>query len=58
MTASNQAKDMIQKDKKPMSVDEKMIMNNYIAMNFVKDELVKEKLTKESLLELQAILTK
>lgn len=48
---------MIAKNRRPISRDEKMILNNYKAMNFIKDELVKEKLSKESLVYLQKTLT-
>jgi len=62
MTASKVAKDMILKGRKPISKDEKMILNNYNAMKFVNDEsedwFKNKVLTEELLLELQNILTK
>jgi hypothetical protein len=35
MTTSKDARDMIAKGRKPITVHEKMILNNYKAMNFV-----------------------
>lgn len=58
LTSSKVARDMIAKWRKPITKDEKMILNNFIAMNYIKDELVKQPLTKESLVYLQSILTK
>lgn len=48
---------MIAKNRRPISRDEKMILNNYRAMNYVKDELTQQKLSKENLIRLQSILT-
>ncbi len=59
LTSSKVAKDMIWKWRKPITKDEKMILNNYKAMTFVNDEeYLKEDLDLAKLLELQSILTK
>jgi len=59
LTSSKVAKDMIKKLRKPISNDEKMILNNYHAMQFVNDkEFLKDDLSLKSLIELQSILTK
>lgn len=57
LTSSKVARDMIAKWRKPMTKDEKMILNNYRAMNYIKDELTRESLTKEHLIGLQSMLT-
>lgn len=57
LTSSKVAREMIAKNRKPVSRDEKMILNNYKAMNYIKDELSKEKLTRENLIYLQSVLT-
>ncbi len=59
LTTSKDARDMIAKWRKPITVHEKMILNNYKAMNFVNNkEFLDQKLTRAGLLELQSILTK
>ena len=57
LTSSKVAREMIAKNRRPTSRDEKMIVNNYRAMNYIKDELIKDNLSKESLIYLQSILT-
>ncbi len=57
LTSSKVAREMIAKNRRPTSKDEKMILNNYRAMNYIKDELVKEPISKELLIYLQNILT-
>lgn len=57
-TTTKNAKEMIQKWRKPRNKDEQMILNNYEAMNFIKSDLIKKDLEKEDLLYLQSILTK
>lgn len=57
LTSSKVAREMIAKNRKPVSRDEKMILNNYKAMNYIKDELSREKLTRENLIYLQSVLT-
>ena len=59
LTSSKVAKDMINKWRKAIWKDEKMILNNYYAMQFVNDkEFLKQDLSLENLIELQSILTK
>lgn len=59
MTSSKDARDMIQKWRKPTTKDEKMILNSYKAMQFINNEdFLKQQLSLEWLLELQYILTK
>jgi len=59
MTSSKEAREMIQKWRKAITKDEKMILNSYKAMQFINnEEFLKQKLSLESLLELQYILTK
>ena len=58
LTTSKVAREMIWKWKKPITLDEKMIMNNYNAMKFVNEDFKNEKLTLNWLLEIQSILTK
>ncbi len=57
LTSSKVAREMIAKWRKPITRDERMILNNYRAMNYIKDELTKENLTKENLIALQVMLT-
>lgn len=65
MTTSAKAKEILRQNKKAVTNDEKMIVNNYKAMVFIKDifenksieEKNKEKISKDFLLELQTILT-
>ena len=59
LTSSKVAREMIWKWRKPITKDEKMILNNYKAMTFVNDEeFLKQDLSLEWLIELQRILTK
>lgn len=56
-TTRKQAKDMIQKELKPKTVSEQMIMNNYVTMRYI----VQHKhnpLTPESLLHIHSLVTK
>ena len=57
LTSSKVAREMIAKNRRPTSRDEKMILWNYRAMNYVRDELVDEKLSREVLIYLQSLLT-
>lgn len=57
-TTTKNAKEMIQKGKKPTTKDEYMILNNYMAMNYIRDELVHKDLELSDLLYLQELLTK
>lgn len=57
-TTTKNAKKMITENKKPVTDDEKMIMNNYQAMNYIKNELVNKDLEISDLLYLQSLLTK
>ena len=59
LTTSKDARDMIAKWRRPTTVHEKMILNNYKAMNFVNNqEFLNQKMTRAGLLEIQNILTK
>lgn len=59
LTSSKDARDMIQKWRKAITKDEKMILNSYKAMNFIKtDDFLSQKISLSLLLELQSILTK
>ena len=57
MTSSKVAKEMIQQWRKPMSKDEKMIINNYNTMQFINTDFKEEKLTVSWFIELQKMLT-
>lgn len=57
MTSSKEAKEMIQKWRKPTSKDEKMIINNYNTMKFINTELKEKPLSISWIVELQAMLT-
>lgn len=57
LTSSKVAREMIAKNRRPTSRDEKMILNNYRAMSYIQTELKDEKLSKESLIYLQSMLT-
>jgi len=57
-TTTKNAKEMIQKWKKPTTKDEQMILNNFHAMNYIKNDLIKKELEIWDLLYLQSVLTK
>jgi len=59
MTSSKDARNMIHRWIKPITKDEKMILNSYKAMLFINDEeFLKQNLKLSTLLELHSILTK
>ena len=57
-TTTKNAKKMIKENRKPITDDEQMIMNNYQTMNYIKNELVNKELEEWDLLYLQNVLTK
>jgi len=57
-TTTKNAEKMIKENRKPITDDEQMIMNNYQAMNYIKNDLVNKDLEESDLLYLQTILTK
>jgi Fic family protein len=57
VTTRRVAKRMLQEKRKPVSVDERMILNNYIAMQAVEKSLRKEKLTRQKILDLHRTIT-
>jgi len=57
-TTTKEAKKMIKEKRKPITDDEKMIVNNYEAMNYIRNDLIKKELEEWDLLYLQKILTK
>ncbi|MDR3169710.1 MAG: Fic family protein [Candidatus Peribacteria bacterium] len=58
LTSSKEAKRLITQNKKPVTISEKMVINNYQAMLYVRKTLKNQPLTRASLLELQNIITK
>lgn len=56
-TTTKNAKEMIQNKRKPRTVDEQMIYNNYEAMMYIKNDLVNKKLEVSDILYLQSLLT-
>lgn len=56
VTTRAEAKDMIRTGRRPRTVDEQMVLNNYEAINFVRQHRASE-LTPELVVEIQRILT-
>lgn len=56
-TTRKAAKQMIFEGRKPKTKDEKMVMNNYLAMKIVEEDLKDKKLSYELLMQLHATIT-
>ena len=56
-TTRTEAKKMLRANRKPMTVSETMIVNNYLAMEFIKSKL-KEPMSPELMMDMHRIITK